>query len=402
MKPGIRWSRGLLATAVAGSALGSAWLARPLLAAPPAPKPAAKPPADQPKPPAAPAAARLQPQPVQVPAPKPEDPSQDTIIDADKQDFDQVARRWTLVGNVSVQSPKAHMTADRMVVQFTEQNEILWAKATGNVKLQSKGEEGRRMTGTGEEGEYFEQEQKANLVGNVVLHFVSPSLEEPATITGARADVDLKTQQAVVSRAPREQVRTIVRPKNRAGGSTAPMRENGNPPAQQAPPGGSSGSAPSEPIELTSDRVEADGRANSYVATGNPVMVQGTRRIAAEKLWFNVDPDTSDLREARAVNDVVFDGIAEDGGRLHATGDTGVFDGTTGVLTVTSNPGSQVLALQTPKDGDKPYQLSGQMFVYDTRTKAHSVQGRARVVLPRAPKPGSSTSSGSRAGSGNR
>ena len=84
------------------------------------------------------------------------------------------------------------------------------------------------------------------------------------------------------------------------------------------------------------------------------VVIQGNRRIEADNYWFNVDPNTNDLQQARAVDDVVFDGIADDGGRLHATGDNGVYDGATGVLTVTSNPGSRVVALQTPKEGDRP------------------------------------------------
>jgi lipopolysaccharide export system protein LptA len=91
------------------------------------------------------------------------------------------------------------------------------------------------------------------------------------------------------------------------------------------------------------------------------------------------------------VDDVVFDGIADDGGRLHATGDSGVYEGGTGVLTVTSNPGSQVVALQTPRDGDRPNQISGRVFTYDTRTKAHSVEGRVRAVIPKATAPPQST-----------
>jgi hypothetical protein len=60
------------------------------------------------------------------------------------------------------------------------------------------------------------------------------------------------------------------------------------------------------------------------------------------------------------------------------------------------------MALQTPKDGDRPYQISGQLFTYDTRTNAHSVQGGARAVLPKAPRPGGSSAGGGRAGGGSR
>ena len=159
------------------------------------------------------------------------------------------------------------MTADRMVVRAWpgERNQL--GEGDGQRDLESKGDEGRTMTGTGEEGEYLRTEADGpTWSATSSSSFMSPSLAEPATITGARADVDLKTQQAVVNRAPREPVKTIIRPKGKPGTSTAPMPESLAGTGWH--PGGAGAAAPPEPIELTSNRVEADGRANSFVATG--------------------------------------------------------------------------------------------------------------------------------------
>src|SRR5207237_6112207 len=125
------------------------------------------------------------------------------------------------------------------------------AKASGHVSIQDKpapkeqGGKSSVMTGTGERGEYRGPEQKATLEGNVVLHYSAETLAEPATITGARADIDMKADRAIIHGSADRQAKAILKPK-------------GQPPAEGQQP------TPPEPIQLTSDTMTRDGQKHTF------------------------------------------------------------------------------------------------------------------------------------------
>jgi lipopolysaccharide transport protein LptA len=263
-----------------------------------------------------------------------------------------------------------------------------WAKAYGNLTLQQKNEGDVTVNATADQGEYFEIEQKASLVGSVHLTYTSPSMAGPTEIWGARADTDLKSQQSVVTRSPKEPVKTVMRPKAQPGSSpgAAPAPR----PGQPAPP--------PAPVVLESDRVEADARTNTYTATGNPVLTQGKARLTADRLVFIVDPATNDLKEATAAGNMVFDNEDAQGGKLHATGDKGAFDGPSKTLTVTGN----VVIVHTPREGG-PRTAKGNKLTYNTQTGAHRLEGsRSTVTIPSVPRPMNPPGGSGSGGSGGR
>src|SRR5262245_54721737 len=114
----------------------------------------------------------------------------ETTVDADQFDFDNDHQLVIGTGDVVVVAPRGPVTADRLTLKKTPEGGIDWIKVAGHVTLDRKNpgksdsQPGSTMHATGDTGEYYEQAQKANLVGNVVLHFSSADLAEPAVITG--------------------------------------------------------------------------------------------------------------------------------------------------------------------------------------------------------------------------
>ncbi len=276
-----------------------------------------------------------------------------TVIEADSIQFESSTARYVAKGRVEVTSPRGHLLADAATLQTTPKQEIDWVKVTGNVRLRQKRENGVIMSATGAEGEYRELAQTANLTGGVTLRYEGANLNQPAVMTGARADMNLKAETSVVTRAQSAPVKVVVTPKPKppAAGQPAP--------------------ATPEPVELYADRIESDAKANTYIATGSPYMIRGTSRMSAEKLSMVIDPQTNDLKQANAEKNVTFDGMDADGAKLHATGDHAVYEAATTTLTVTG----RITGTKTPKEG-APHKLFGRRFVYNTQSREWSLSVR--------------------------
>jgi len=305
------------------------------------------------------------------------DPGDAATITFDEIDYDEGAGVAHLKGNVEVLSGNRILRADEMTVKRRpgEQSQMDWAKARGHVYLEEKAQTASAppvLTGTGERGEYHDQEQTATLEDNVVLHYGSMSLAEPATITGARADIDMKVDRAVVHRSPERQVRTLVKPK-------------GRPPATGEP------ETPPEPIELTSDEVTRDGKARTFVATGDPLLVRGSSRMKADKIWCQLEQETDVLKDAHGDGNVVIDNEDEKNGQLHATGDHVTYVQATSVITLTGH----VHATQKLKNQPEARTASFAEFSYNSNTRAWSGKGgaggRGTLIFPQGttPAPGS-------------
>lgn len=285
----------------------------------------------------------------------------DTVITADQLDYDLEKKLYIFSGKETVElvSGNSRMTARKMLVQMTADNELSTAKCEGGVRIEKKDPEaGTVMTATARELDYREKEQRAELTGDVVLNQDSPKLAKPMVVTGNRVEMDLAGKKNVVHRGPSAQAKAHVEPKGVDG-------------------------KPGEPVDLTADRIDVNSETQEYVATGKPVMVRPTTRIEARRLRFQVDPKVNEVTLAFADGDVVFDSKNEKGGTLHATSDNGTYNKTLNELKMIG----KVRAATKDAEAPKPTIFECDDFFYNTATGFQRMSGNVKVILPEKPKP---------------
>ena len=271
-----------------------------------------------------------------------------TDVRAVSLDYDLGKRQVVASGNVNLVSGNSRMTADRMTVQFAPNQGLQWVRSEGKVFIEKTNPVDKTTTtARGETAYYTEADQKANLEGGVTVQVGSPRLAKPAVVTGARIDLDLKTEVNVVHRSSGEQAKVHVEPKGQDG--------------KPAP----------EPVDLIGDRIEMNGRTQQYSATGKPSLVRPSSKLQARVIRFEVDGDTNDVRVAHADDNVIFDGKGEDGQIIHATGDKGVYTRSESLLTLTGD----VRATVKEPNEDQPTVYTGAQFIYNTRTRVAKLRG---------------------------
>jgi lipopolysaccharide transport protein LptA len=302
----------------------------------------------------------------------------DTVITFQTMEADLEDKTYTFEGNVVLVTPTSKMTGDKMFVRMKsgkkakageksaepgqgQGQQIEYLKSEGNVTVFRKNpDDGTTLDGTGKVMEYFETEQKANLQGGVVLHQGSEKLAKPAVITGERADLNLKTKENVVTRKKDEQAKAHIEPK------------------------GEPGEPEPEPVDLIGNEIRMNSETQTYVATGEPLLVRPSTRLAGKSIRFHIDKQTSDVEVAHAEEDVVFDGQGDNGSVTHATGDHGVFTKATNEIVLTG----RVDATTKQPDEERPTVLNGDkfIFIYNSKTKRSKLMaggnGPAKVVLP--------------------
>jgi len=285
----------------------------------------------------------------------------ETIVTADQIDYDLGKKQVIASGNVDLVSGESHLTAEKMTVQMAANKGLDWARCEGKVVVEKKNaEENTSMRATGQTLNYSETEQKASLEGDVVAHLSSPRLAKPATITGAKVDMDLKTQKNVVVRSPGAQAKVHVEPKGQEGKPTP------------------------EPLDLMADRIEMNGQTQEYIASGKPVLVRPTSKLQAKRIRFTVEDDAKDVKVAYAEQNVVFDGQGENGSVIHTTADNGVFTREINELVLS---GAVVATIKDPEE-ERPTVYQGSKFTYNTKTRASRLSGSAaagtpaRIVVP--------------------
>jgi lipopolysaccharide transport protein LptA len=285
----------------------------------------------------------------------------DTVITADQLDYDLEKKQYIFTGKELVEliSGNSRMTARKMWVQMTPDNELSTARCEGEVRIEKKDPEaGTMMTASAKLLEYFEKEQRATLTGSVVLNQESPKLAKPMVVTGQRVEMDLAGKKNVVHRGPDAQAKAHVQPKGTDG-------------------------MPAEPVDLVADRIDVNSETQEYVATGKPVMVRPSTRLEARKLRFQVDPKVNDVTVAYAEGDVVFDSKNEKGNTIHATADNGTYNKELNELKLIG----KVRAATKEPTAPKPTIYECDNFFYNTATGYQRMSGNVKVVLPEKPKP---------------
>lgn len=283
----------------------------------------------------------------------------ETVVTADNIDYDLGKKQVIATGNVDLVSGNSHLTAEKMTVQMASNKGLDWAQCEGKVMVEKKNPDtGVTITARSSTLNYSETDQKANLEGNVVTFITSPKLAKPAVITGAKVDMDLKTEVNVIHRGPDAQAKVHVEPKGQEG--------------QPAP----------EPIDLIADRIDMKSATQEYVATGKPALVRPTSKLQAKKIRFQVEDDKKDVKVAYAEQDVIFDGQGEKGAIIHATADNGTFEREINQITLTG----MVLATTKDVDAEKPTVYQGGRFLYNTKTRSSKLQGTkevpAKIIVP--------------------
>lgn len=285
----------------------------------------------------------------------------DTVITADQLDYDLEKKQYVFTGKDKVElvSKDSRMTARKMTVLMTPENQLSWAKCEGDVWVEKKDpDSGSVMTAVGKQLDYYEQDQKANLVGDVTVRQESAKLAKPMVVTGDRVDMDMKSKVNVVHRSAGAQAKAHVEPKGTDG-------------------------KPGEPVDLIADRIEVNSDTQAYVATGKPVMIRPTSRLEARRLRFMVDPMSNDVKVAYADDDVVFDSKNEKGATLHATSKNGTYNKEQSQVKLIGD----VRAASKDPDDDKPTIYECQEFEYNTVTGYRKMSGGVKVILPEKPKP---------------
>jgi lipopolysaccharide transport protein LptA len=286
----------------------------------------------------------------------------DTVITCDQLEYDLEKKQYvfTSPSKVELVSGNSRMTAPKMTVKLSPDNELASARCEGGVWIEKKDPEaGTVMTADSKELDYFEIEQKANLEGDVILRQDSPRLAKPMVVTGNRVEMDLKAKKNVIHRGPAAQARAQVQPK------------------------GKEGQPPAESVDLVADRIDVNSETQEYVATGKPVMIRPSTRLQAKRLRFTVDPKANDVTVAYADGDVTFDNKNAKGSTLHATADDGTYNKEISEVKLIGN----VHAETKEPDAEKPTIYECGEFFYNTTTGYQRMSKNVKVILPEKPKP---------------
>jgi lipopolysaccharide export system protein LptA len=251
----------------------------------------------------------------------------------------------------------------------TARSAVQEAQATGHVRLTSQPKPDERMEATGAAGTYWPGTQKATLTGGVTVTMASPQFQEPAVLTGARAEIDMAHRAADVFRSEAAQVALRLHPKASAprSGSTAP----------------STGAA--GPVRLEADRIRMDNAANRVTATGSPVLVGDQGTVRGERIWFDIDPKASDVKTVHASGSVRIDSQDPQRGTFHAISDEAVMNRDSDTVVLTGH----VQGTNTRPDEPKPETLRTDELAYNYRTGEYSMNspGEARSQVQFTPKP---------------
>jgi lipopolysaccharide transport protein LptA len=277
-----------------------------------------------------------------------------TVIESPTVDVDLEKNLYVFGPQVKLVQAGTTMTAKKMTVQFTPGKELEWARCEGQVSITKKGEDGVDMDATADTLLYKAKEEKAELVGEVVLHQTSPKLKKPAEVTGSRVDMDLKSRQNIVH------------------GGKAQARVH-------LEPIGKEGEPDPEIVDLTADRIDMNGVSQQYIATGSPLIKRPTSTMRAKQLRFQVEDETKDVKLAYADDDVVYDGKNQKGGTVHVTGDKGVYNRDLAELVVTGNARAKT---RQPNE-EQPTELECDTFTYNMKTGKASMKsegGRQSIV----------------------
>jgi lipopolysaccharide transport protein LptA len=239
------------------------------------------------------------------------------------------------------------------------------ARANGHVRITSQPKPDERMEATGAAGTYWPVTQKAALTGGVTVTMTSSRLQEPAVMTGSRADIDLAQRAADVTRTESAQVSLKLHPKADAS---------------------SSGSTPAGPVRLDADRVRMENATNRVTATGSPVLTGDQGTVRAEKIWFDVDPKANDIKMVHAAGSVHIDSQDAQGGIFHGTADEGAMDQATNTVVLTGN----VHGTHTRPEQPQPETLDTDELTYNRKTGDYSMgsvgEGRSHVTIKPNPK----------------
>lgn len=276
------------------------------------------------------------------------------------------------VGSVVLTGARGTLYADRIdttpskTTGGSARSAVQEARATGHVRITGQPKPDQRMEATGAAGTYWPGSQKATLTGGVSVTMTSPQLQEPAVLTGARADIDLAQHAADVTRTEAAQVSLKLHPK--ADSSSA-------------------GSGAGGPVRLEADRIRMENAANRVTATGSPVMTGEQGTLRAEKIWFDIDPKANDVKTVHAAGSVKIDSEDPQKGSFHGTANEGVMNRDTEVVVLTGN----VRGTQTRPDEPAPTTLQADILAYNYKTGEYRMQSvneaRSRVQFTPKPKP---------------
>ncbi len=272
---------------------------------------------------------------------------------ADEIEFDADKNQYILAGNVDLKSKDTHLTSEKMTVQLTPKKELVSALCEGKVFIDKKNpEEGTTVTARSQTATYHEVQQHADLKGAVRVEQSSPRLAKPAVIIGDKVDLDLKAGRNVVLRGPGAQAKVHIEPKGEAG--------------KPVP----------EPVDLTADRIEMNSNTQQYVATGKPAMIRPSSQLRAKIIRFELDDKGTEVKIARAEEDVVIDNKSENGSLLHATGNLATYRKPENLVTL---DGAVAATVTRPGD-EQPSTYAGDHFEYNLKSGGHKLS-RAKVTL---------------------
>lgn len=276
-------------------------------------------------------------------------------------------------GDVVLTSPRGVLRADRIDATQSPPNSapgaahspVQEAKATGHVRITSQPKPDETMDATGAAGTYWPGAQKATLTGGVTVTMASPQLQEPAVMTGARADLDLAKRSATVVRTAAEPVRLKLQPKAQ--------------PASGAGPAAAAG-----PLQLEADRVLVENAANRVTAAGSPVLTGDQGTVRADRIWFDIDPQARDVKTAHALGAVRIDSQNAQRGSFQATAHEAVLNREANTVLLTGD----VHGTQAQPGNPEPYQIQGEELNYNLKTGAYDLHssGEARAQVRFTPK----------------
>jgi lipopolysaccharide export system protein LptA len=248
-------------------------------------------------------------------------------------------------GNVIVKGPQGILYADQVDViretgpapPGTPRSPVQVAKATGHVRVSRQSKPDERLEATGTAGTFWPGTHKATLTGGVTVTATSPQLQEPAVLTGSRAEMNLAARTAEVFRTPQQQVALKLLPKQ----ATAP-------------------------VNLTGDRILMENATDRVTATGSPVLTGEQGIMRAEKIWFTVDPDAKNVKEVHGDGSVNIDAHDPQQGRLQATSQHAVMNQVTNDAVLTGDVDSTI----TRPDDPAPQALQTDQLIYNVKTGA--------------------------------
>jgi lipopolysaccharide export system protein LptA len=285
-------------------------------------------------------------------------PAQGIVLLADVMEGDWFALNLKLSGKPSITGPQMQMTADRITITGEKGgNRIASASAAGNVRLQSQEGPGVTVTATGTAATFQARDDRATLTGGVKLLFTSPKLAEPASLVGERMELALSTGLATVYRTSDAPVVVALQPKGQAG------------------------------VALQADQVRADTRKGVFTATGKPVMKHPQGTLAAEKIWFELQEETNEVRVAHAEGGVRVHAAWKGGRTLEARAERARLLRAENRIVA---EGSVAVTLNSP-GLETPHRASGEMLEVNLTTSEMRLDrgpgGQAEIVVPYTPKP---------------